>query len=153
MLPIVLQQFPRVRIRIVGESPAKGTPIVHPNVDWLGFVDDMGSEMSTWTALIVPLRIGGGTRIKILEALSRRCPVVSTAIGAYGLELEHGRHLLMADTAEDFAACCMRLLEDRGFSRELAEAGWQQFVQHYTWDAIQPAVESVVLEVAKRDGA
>ena len=152
VLPIVLQRFPGLRARIVGKPPAEGTSCVHPNVDWLGFVDDVGSEMSTWTASIVPLRIGGGTRIKILEALSRRCPVVSTTVGAYGLMLEHGRHLLIADTAEDFAECCIRLLQDRALSGELAEAGWQRFIKRYTWDAVQPAVESVVKEVANKDG-
>jgi glycosyltransferase involved in cell wall biosynthesis len=150
VLPILLRRFPKLRIRIAGEPPDEGHPIVHPNVDWLGFVDDVGSEMAAWKVLIVPLRIGGGTRIKILEALSRRCPVVSTALGAYGLELKHGRELLIADRAEDFAECCMQLLKDSELSRRLVEAGWQQYVRRYTWGAIQPAVESVVFAVAEK---
>jgi polysaccharide biosynthesis protein PslH len=153
VLPRVLKRFPRIKIRMIGKLPAEGKPCTHPNVDWLGFVDDVGAEMSSWSASIVPLRIGGGTRIKILEALSRQCPVVSTATGAYGLELEHGKHLLIADSAQDFADSCIRLLEDKGLRCEIAEAGRQRFVQRYTWDAIQPAVESVVMEVVGRDGA
>ncbi len=153
VLPIILKQLPHVRIRIVGEPPANEMPAVHPNIDWLGFVEDAGSEMSTWNVSIVPLRIGGGTRIKILEALSRSCPVVSTATGAYGLDLEHGRHLLIADSAEEFAEHCLQMLKDRDFSRKLAEAGRQRYYQRYTWDAIQPAVESIVRKVANRDDA
>ena len=153
VLPIILKRFPELKIRIAGEPPVDGPPVVHPNVEWLGFVDDMGLEFSKWKALIVPLRIGGGTRIKILEALSRRCPVVSTAIGAYGLELEHGRDLLIADTAPQFAECCIRLLKNNELSRKIVEAGWRRFAQRYTWDAIQPAVESLVLKVADKSSA
>jgi glycosyltransferase involved in cell wall biosynthesis len=72
---------------------------------------------------VVPLRFGGGTRIKILEALAHGVPVVSTSAGAEGLGLRHGEHALIADTADDLAAACVRLLLDREEGARLAAQG------------------------------
>ena len=65
-----------------------------PDVDALGYVADAASEMATWSAMIIPVRLGGGTRVKIADAFSRKCPVVSTRLGAYGYDVQTGRELI-----------------------------------------------------------
>jgi glycosyltransferase involved in cell wall biosynthesis len=68
-----------------------------------------------------PVRAGGGTRIKAIEAFAHRRPLVSTSVGAEGLDVEHGQHLLIADAPDDFAAACLRLMREPGLAAALAE--------------------------------
>jgi glycosyltransferase involved in cell wall biosynthesis len=115
-------------VRIVG--PGAGPRVVATararEVQVAGSVADLAPEYARATAAIVPLRAGSGTRIKILEAISHRCPVVSTSIGAEGLSLKHEEHILIADTPVEFAACCVRLMEDAALRSRLVEnaANW-----------------------------
>lgn len=87
-------------------------------------------------ALVVPLRSGGGTRIKILEAFANGRPVVSTALGAEGLEAVEGRDFLRADTAEEFVAQCARLMDDGGLRARLAENGRRLWAERYSPEAL-----------------
>lgn len=87
-------------------------------------------------ALVVPLRSGGGTRIKILEAFANGRPVVSTAVGAEGLEAVDGRDFLRADTVEEFAAQCLRLMDDAGLRARLAENGRRLWAERYSPEAM-----------------
>ncbi len=144
VLPYILKIIPDVRFRVIGKLPSSGILCNHPSVDFLGFVDDSTPEMSTWSACIVPLRIGGGTRIKILDAFSKKCPVVSTPLGAYGLSVKNNCEIILADDAAAFADACTRLLEQPETSKFLAEAGWSLFQHKYTWDSIAPVIEKVV---------
>ena len=84
----------------------------------------------------MPLRIGGGTRLKIPEALATGAPVVSTSIGAEGLELVHGEHLLLADSPADMAVAIERLLDDPRAAQALGAAGRARVEQLYTWPAL-----------------
>jgi glycosyltransferase involved in cell wall biosynthesis len=117
-------------VRIVG--PGAGPRVVATararEVQIAGPVADLAPEYARAAAAIVPLRAGSGTRIKILEAISHRCPVISTSIGAEGLSLKHGEHILIADTPAEFAACCMRLMGDAPLRSRLVEsaARWLQ---------------------------
>jgi glycosyltransferase involved in cell wall biosynthesis len=74
---------------------------------------------------IIPLRAGGGTRIKVLEAFAHGMPVVSTPIGCEGIDAVHDQHLLVADAPDAFAAACHRLLSDSDLARRLGESGWR----------------------------
>lgn len=102
------------------------------------------------TIAVVPIRSGGGTRVKILEAFALGRPVVSTTMGAEGLDVEHGRHLLIADSPEAFAAACADLLDDpRKAARLTAEAAaWVQ--KHHSASAVRAAVAGSVLVRAVR---
>lgn len=94
--------------------------------------------------MIVPLLLAGGTRIKILEAFSRFCPVVSTSIGAYGLNVEHQKNILLADDPESFAEQCRFLCEKPEAGLSLAQEAWNSFIQRYTWDQIGRNIQIAV---------
>jgi glycosyltransferase involved in cell wall biosynthesis len=98
--------------------------------------------------VVVPLRFGGGTRIKILEALAYRVPVVSTSVGAEGLEVESGKHLLLADSPSAFAQCCLRLLADPALREHLTAQGFELVRAKYEWRAIQSLVKTIVINAA-----
>ncbi|MCH9021986.1 MAG: glycosyltransferase [Planctomycetes bacterium] len=112
----------------------------------------MSEEFSTWSGMIVPMRYGGGTRIKIIEAFSRNCPVISTVQGAYGLEVSADRDILLAEEPDVFAQGCVRLLEDRRFGCELAESGWKLFRAKYTWEVIGRSIREAVRECVSQPG-
>jgi len=102
---------------IVGRSPPRGlverARARQLNWEFTGFVDDVRPFVHNAHVYIIPLRVGGGTRIKVYEAMAMGCPVVSTRIGVEGLPVEPGRHFLEADSADDMAAAVLTLLDDR----------------------------------------
>lgn len=101
------------RVLIVGTNPSRKVQALssHPEVTVTGAVPDLGPYYRDADLVVVPVRAGGGTRIKVLEAFSYRRPVVSTACGAEGIGVRHGTHLLLADTPPEFAEQCMRLMD------------------------------------------
>jgi glycosyltransferase involved in cell wall biosynthesis len=138
--PRIKRQIPEARLRLVGrlsDSPAapKGN-----DIDGLGWLEDPAGEMATWTATVVPVHIGAGTRGKIAHAFSQKCPVVSTTLGAYGFDARNGRTMLLADSAEDFAAACVRMILEPATATAIAEEAWREFLARWTWDAIRPNV-------------
>lgn len=142
--PLVLPEYPDARLRLVGAATDEGIAGKGENVDGLGFVDDAQREIASWALMIVPILVGGGTRIKIAEAFSRGCPVVSTTMGAYGYALENGRECLMADTPVEMAEACMRLLGDPESGEAMAERAWKEFRKKWSWDAIAPKISGAV---------
>ena len=92
--------------------------------------------------IIAPLRVGGGTRFKIVEAMAMAKPVVSTTIGAEGIDATSGRNILIADTPEDFAAAVGRALDDPGLGRQLGREGRALVEERYSWDAVAQNLES-----------
>jgi glycosyltransferase involved in cell wall biosynthesis len=138
--PRIKSEIPDTRLRLVGrfsDGPLKPTGL---DIDGLGFVEDADAELSTWSAMIVPIRLGAGTRGKIAHAFARRCPVVSTTLGAYGYEAANGRELYLADSAADFASACVRAIRHPAEAAEIADRAWQQFSEKWAWDAIRPRV-------------
>jgi glycosyltransferase involved in cell wall biosynthesis len=121
-----------------------------PDIDRLGWIADPEAEIATWSAMIVPIRFGAGTRVKIAEGFSRRCPIVSTHIGAYGYDVRDGEQLCLADTAEDFAAACIRLMQSPREGEAIGERGWREFMQKWTWDAIAPNVWAAAQDCLSR---
>jgi len=152
ILPHIREIRPGVELQIVGMDPAPAVTALAqlPGVSLVGFVPDIRERLWSATACVVPLLTGGGTRLKILEALAAGCPVVSTTIGAEGLDLKPGEHLLIADTAEDFAARVVTLLDSPALQQELAHRGQKSVAARYDWAiiarkmdlALQKTVES-----------
>jgi polysaccharide biosynthesis protein PslH len=134
VLPILQQSEPTVRLRVAGRLPTEGLGVEHAQMDILGFVEDLDSEMLNWDAMVVPLKVAGGTRLKILEAFCKKMPVISTHLGAYGIEAEHGRHLLLADEPKMFAKQCLKVIRNRDAAEELTYNAYQLFHANYTWD-------------------
>jgi glycosyltransferase involved in cell wall biosynthesis len=144
IFPLIRQAHPRVRVRIVGRRPPAGLKerIAHcPGAELIGEVADVRPHLTRAAVVVVPLRIGGGSRIKILEALAMGKAVVSTSIGAEGLAVSHGEHLLIADTPEDFAARTVELLKSSQERVRLGENGRQLVIDRYSWDRMANALE------------
>lgn len=145
--PRIRHEVPGVRMRLIGrdtEGPLKPT---EPDVDALGWVNDPADEIATWSAMVVPILFGGGTRIKIAEAFSRKCPAVSTSVGAFGYEVVHGRQLLLSDTAPGFAGSCISLLHNPVLGSQLAEVAWEEFLATWTWDSIGERVRTAATAI------
>ena len=107
----------------------------------------MDPELARADLVVVPVRYGSGTRVKILEAFAHRIPVVSTTIGAEGLGAADGVHLLVADDPDAFADRCARLLTDGDLRERLVDAAEQLFEERYRLAAADGAIRSVVHEL------
>ena len=142
--PRIQREIPGVRLRLVGTDTDGPLKPDDPAVDGLGWVGDPTAEVGSWSLMIVPLRIGGGTRVKIPDAFSRKCPLVSTRFGAFGYDVEHGRELLLADDPEEFASACLSLIRDRETAVAMADRAYQRFLENWTWEAIAPRVWAAV---------
>lgn len=139
--PRVLGEVPEAELRVVGHRSEACVDPRDPRVTPLGWLADPGPEMATWSASIVPVLVGGGTRIKIAEAFARGVPVVATTVGAFGYEVASGRELLIADDPAAFASACVSLLTDPELRARLTEAGRAFHRERHTWEAVAPAVE------------
>jgi polysaccharide biosynthesis protein PslH len=138
VLPRVRRSLPEARLLLVGKSPTAtmlAAAQEDPGVTVTGVVADLRPWLLAADVLAVPLRVGGGTRLKILEAFSAGIPVVSTTKGAEGLEVEPAVHLLIADAAEDLAEAVLDVLRSPERARALAEQGHEVVVQRYSWAA------------------
>ncbi len=152
ILPLIHVRRPDAILRVVGRRPPewlKRKLSELPGVEFVGEVDDVRPHLARATVVVVPLRIGGGSRLKILEALAARKAVVSTSIGAEGLELESGKHLLTADSPHEFARRITELLESPLERRELGEKGRKLVTQCFGWDGIARGLEAVWLRTAQ----
>lgn len=138
VFPLLRREVPDVRIRLVGRVDER-VQALHspPDVVVTGLVDNIEPELDRASLLIVPLRSGGGTRLKILEAFAARLPVVSTAIGAEGLDVESGRHLLIADDPPSIAACGVELLHDDSMRRHMTDEAFKLVSERYDWRIIR----------------
>ncbi len=142
--PLIRHRWPEARLRVVGRGGDKLYPDGRDNIDGLGWVADVEPEMATWSLSVVPIFVGGGTRIKIAEALSRRCPIVATPLGAYGYELAPGREIALAETPEDFAARCLEILAHPAQAEAMAERGWETFRTNWTWEANAARIAKII---------
>lgn len=147
--PRIKQAAPDTKLRLVGRESDKYFPMLGPDIDGLGYIEDAASEMSTWTAMIVPIWHGGGTRIKIAEAFSRMCPVVSTTLGAFGYDIKNDENILIADNPEIFAKACVKLIADKIFARRISDYAWISYLNNWTWDAIGESVQAAIEKCVK----
>jgi glycosyltransferase involved in cell wall biosynthesis len=117
----------------------------------LGRVPEVAPVLETASAVIAPLRAGGGTRIKILEAFSYRRPVVTTTIGLEGIDARAGEHVLVGDAPEEFARCCIQLMNDRALCDRLTHAAWCRWQEAYSMEALKRSVSSLAAIRAPRE--
>ncbi|MGZ4963541.1 MAG: glycosyltransferase [Limisphaerales bacterium] len=132
------RHVPGLRVLVVGKDPVAEVKAYSskPNVTVTGSVRDVRPYYRQAWMQIVPLRIGGGTRLKIVESLAIRTPVISTSIGAQGLDLQHDRDILLADSAEDFVTQTARALQDAKLRKHLELAGLQTARARFSWKMI-----------------
>lgn len=135
-----------VQLRIVGRRPGPRIMALHrpPEVEVQADVEDITTAYDQTDIVVVPIRYGGGTRIKILEALTLGRPIVSTTIGAEGLDLRHGEDLLIADTPADFAQACVRIARDVVFANKMLTEGRQRFIDRYSDDVVRERLRELL---------
>lgn len=151
VLPLIRETRPEVRVRWIGRtSPETARRYESLGIDVPGFVPDLRSEVARARCVVVPLRVGGGTRLKILEAWSLGKAVVSTSIGCEGLRAEPGDNILVADSAQSFAAEVVRLIGDSRLRESLGRRARQTVVQYYDWDTLGVGMKTVYRDLATR---
>jgi glycosyltransferase involved in cell wall biosynthesis len=154
ILPQIRRAVPGATLTVVGRQDGELDRAVrdNPGVVFTGYVDDVRPHLARAQVIAVPLRAGGGTRLKILEAMAMRRPVVSTRLGAEGLELTAGEHLLIADRPEAFAASVIRLLQDPITAERMAERGRQAILERYDWRSITRSYVEAIQQIYHRTG-
>ncbi len=154
VLPHVRQSMPGTVLRLVGLA---GPEVIAmgklPGVEVAGPVDSVTDELAGADIAVVPVRFGGGTRVKILEAFAHRLPVVTTTIGCEGLDVDPGQHVLVADDAAAFAAACVSLLRDPDRASQLAESAATRFDERYRSDRVSAAVTDLATYLDTDAGA
>jgi glycosyltransferase involved in cell wall biosynthesis len=142
--PLIKRRHPALKFLIVGPAPpASLLRRANDDVIITGMVDDVRPYLARASAIVAPLRIGGGTRLKILEALAMGKATVSTTIGAEGLDVTDGRELLLADTAPAFAEQVGRVIEDEALARRLGAAGRALVEERYGWHSSARKLEDL----------
>ncbi len=152
--PQLHQRRPDLRFVIVGSRP---TPEVlalgkHAGIVVTGTVDSVGPYYENALIAVVPLRVGSGTRLKVLEAMAAGVPVISTSLGAEGLAVTDGKHLILADTPAEFTSAVLRVASDPAEWRQIALSGRDIAVSRYDWSAIAASLCDYYQEVVSARG-
>ena len=145
--PLVRAQCPQAKLRLVGNAPAEVVAMARPDIEITGRVADIRPHLHQAAVIVAPLRIGAGTRLKIVEGMALGKAMVSTAIGCEGLEVSDGQQLLIADDADGFAAQILRLFADAELRASLGEAARQRAEERYSWDIVGERLESLYQRV------
>lgn len=139
ILPIIRHAVPGVSLTVVGRNPYSSLVKMSqrdPSIIVTGRVEDVRPFMQEAAVYVVPLRIGGGTRLKIYEAMAMEKAIVSTTIGAEGLPINEGKEILLADTPESFAAAVIKLLRDESYASELGKRAAAKVRERFGWDMV-----------------
>jgi len=144
--PLIKREVPSAQFRMIGTGSDGYLSAAGPDIVGLGWLSDPGAEIASWSAMIVPIKTGSGTRVKVADGFARKCPVVSTTFGAFGYEVEDGHELLFADKPAEFALACIQMIQNPALGEQLAERAYACFLERWTWDSFQSTVESAVQE-------
>ena len=157
VLPLILSAVPKVRFQIVGMNPHPRLAGLrqHPAIEITGAVEAIEPYMHAATVYVVPLRVGGGTRFKVLDAMVHGKPIVSTSLGVEGIAVQDGVELLLADTPQPFADAVIRLLHDAAqeqtLGNQLGQRARQFVLAEYSWQQIVPRLEAVYRQLSAGD--
>jgi glycosyltransferase involved in cell wall biosynthesis len=145
VFPLVLKKRPNTTFTIVGRKPPPDIDaMTNERIKVTGTVPDVRPYLWGSSVSIVPLRIGGGTRLKIYEAMAASVPVISTSVGAEGLEIEDGQNIAIADDAGPFADRCVDLLNDRATCQIMARRALEIVADRYSWDSVVAQFERLL---------
>jgi polysaccharide biosynthesis protein PslH len=150
VLPLIRREEPSVQISIVGRAPTPTVSrlAVEAGIRVTGGVPDVRPYIRDAAVYVVPLRIGGGTRLKIFEAMAMGRAVVSTPVGAEGLPVVDGRHIVLAHEPTSFARSVVRLMRDMERRRAIEQAARTLVVERYDWSAVSGELETALLHIA-----
>lgn len=146
ILPLVAQQAPEAHLVVTGKNDTLDIDDLraNPRIRLTGFLEDLRPILDTAALCVVPLRSGGGTRLKILEAFAACLPVVATTRGAAGLEARDGEHLVLADTPEAFASAVVRLLREPEGAEQIARRARRLAETRYDWTSIAAGLSDLL---------
>lgn len=151
IFPLIQQQIPEVKIYIVGMSPPDDLKRRRSDrIIVTDFVPDVRPYFEKAAVYVVPLRLGSGTRLKLLEAMSMHKPVVTTTIGSEGIDITHGESVLVADKPEDFADAVVTLLRDSALRKKIARTGNELVRQRYDWSIIGQHLNASLMDISSR---
>jgi sugar transferase (PEP-CTERM/EpsH1 system associated) len=145
ILPLIRSEIPDAHLYVVGQKPHTRLERLRgrPDITLTGFVPDIKPYLAGADVYVAPLRMGSGTRFKLLEAMAMKRGVVSTSLGAEGLAVTSGKHLLLADNAQSFAKAVISLLNSPEQSKTMGAEAAKLVQDHYDWDAIIPRMETL----------
>jgi glycosyltransferase involved in cell wall biosynthesis len=146
VLPHILRVRPSVRFKIVGGgAPEELRRLAGPTIELTGTVPDTRTHVSRAGVCVVPLRMGSGTRLKVLEGLAMGRPLVSTSLGCEGIAAIDGEHLLIADEPLAIARAVLRLMEDAELASKLGRHGRALVEERYSWSSVLAQLETFML--------
>lgn len=146
VFPQIIAQVPRTKLVITGDHANLPLPS-NDHITLTGFVDDVRPLVANSSVSIAPLLQGGGTRLKILEAMALRTPVVATSKGAEGLDVTNGEEIIIADNETEFASAVVRLLYDNQLRSRLVENGYRLIKAKYDWSVVMPDYLDLIQKV------
>lgn len=140
--PLVAEAHPEARLKIIGgQAPQSLRALAGPRVELPGFVPDLRPHLAAAAAVVAPLRLGGGTRLKIVEAMAMGKAIVSTSIGAEGIEAAPGRDILIEDQPAGFASAVSRLLAEPELAARIGWSARELAVERYSWSSAAESLE------------
>jgi glycosyltransferase involved in cell wall biosynthesis len=151
-LPIVRRRYPDVKLTVVGRGHAADLRRLNQTgVQVTGEVPDIRPYILRAAVVAVPIRIGGGTRLKVVEGLALAKPMVSTTVGCEGLNVRDGEHLAIADGADAFASSVVRAFDEPSWAEALGRAGRALMEKEYSWESAGDRLDELYRRIAARD--
>jgi glycosyltransferase involved in cell wall biosynthesis len=146
VFPLVLEEVPDTHLIITGKHGNRPLPSTQ-NVTLTGFVDDIRPYVMSAAVSLAPIWTGGGTRLKILEAMALGTAVVATSKGAEGLNVQSGKHIFLADEPVAFARAIVKVLQNPNLRKKLADNAQQHLRNNYDWSVIMPQLFQLIEEI------
>ncbi len=151
VLPLVRKEVPGAKLYLVGKTPPGAIRnLACENVVVTGFVEDIREYIQRAAVVVLPLRVGAGTKHRVFQSLAMQKPLVTTSVGAEGIALEHGKTALITDDTAQLARHTIELLKDGDLRRRMGEAGRKLVVENYDWRSNYRILESVFQEAVEK---
>jgi glycosyltransferase involved in cell wall biosynthesis len=153
ILPLIHRRKPNCRVAIVGRKPGQeilDLAAADAHIEVTGTVPEVRPYLWNSKISILPLRVGGGTRLKVYEAMAAGLPLVSTSVGIEGLACRPGCDVLTGDSAEEFAERCIALLDNPDLRDEIGKAAFRLVEENCSWEGVSRQFEKILVEAAQR---
>lgn len=153
VFPLVRREVPEVRLTVIGKNPPRDFLKLSADHDsgivTTGFVPDLDPYFADADVVVVPVRAGGGMRVRILEAFARAAPVITTTVGLEGIDARPGQDVLIADSPEDFASSVVSLLRDKELQERISANGRRLVEEKYDWQVVLGGLDSLYQELSR----
>jgi sugar transferase (PEP-CTERM/EpsH1 system associated) len=150
IFPLIKKKLSGVKMNIIGRYPPREVQRLATNdsdINLLGYVNDVRAHIAEAAVYVVPIRVGGGTRLKILDAMAMGKAIVSTSIGAEGLDVEDGKNILIADDPQEFADKTVKVLTTPVLRQRLEQYARETVKKKYSWETITPRLQRIYSDV------